>query len=232
MKSTITNKIIIIVSFIASVLTIIDHINGNLMIEISKILFLKSMIGFEYLYANYRVYTLILSLFIFFISLFVGYKTKKYNAKIAKKYEEIIIFFKVTLLTKEELDYKRLSCLIKEIYPYKNKSKINLVFTRFNDDVVLYDTSNYNEWRHKRLSKFLRSNKLLYKRCYDSKATSKYFEKRVMYVFLGDGQDKDVLLKIYSNSKAVVTNRKKKMIKPFLDSIEIFMYAILIQQNG
>ena len=90
MKSTLTEKIFAIVGFIGSVASIISLISGFFELEIPKIIFSEIKISFDYIYANGGVYTLIFSLFIFFISLFAGHKTKIYNGKIAKKYEVIL----------------------------------------------------------------------------------------------------------------------------------------------
>lgn len=222
MKSRLLNNISIVLSIFSSIITIYTFICMQLGLKVPEI-------NLEYICLNYGIYILLMSFGIIFLSLInARYKTKVYNAKIVKKYKEIIDLFKFTLLTKEEFDYEYLSNLIKDIYPYKNKSKINLVFKRKIDDTVLYDTSNYDKWQKKGMDKVfkLKSNRI------DWRATNEYFEKREIYMLIGDIENNIVSLNIYSDSKAVFTKRKKKMIKPFLDSIQIFMYVILAQQNG
>lgn len=236
MKNRLINNIFAIVGFIGSIITIVPFICEHLEIAIPKVIIPQIVIDFENIYANYGVCILLFSFFIFIFSLYSAIKIKIYNAKTTKKYDDIINNFERIIIYEKEPDYEYIADLIRDLYPYKNKSKINLAIIWGKCEETIYDTLNYGQWRSSLSKKYFGLKERFDKNPYDWQEYKKIFEKRSLSLYIGNYLEDEaanrVKIYIYGNSKIAFTKRKKKMIIPLLDTIIIFLYIVVERQNN
>lgn len=232
MKRNIINSINLVIGFIGSIMTIITFIGSHFGIKLPKI-----EIDLDYLYLGYGEYVFIMFLSLFILALY----NMIYRNKIYEKYNKIICYFQDIIKWNRKVNYKELSELIIDMYPYRNKSKINLVITWKNtlNEKLIYDTANYDEW-------FSNINKWYYRllglkhinwridylelKHANWRKIEKVWNRRTFLIYIGNGQNAIASLYLYGNKRAF-TRRKKKIMKSFSDTIEIFMYIILCRNE-
>lgn len=227
MKTKIINIIVTVLGVISSIITIATFICVDLGIEIPKI-------NIENICLNYGIYILPVSfIFIIFSLLNARYKTKVYNTKLAENYGKIIDSFKYIIVHDEKMtwwNWLQISNLIKDIYPYKNKTKLNLYFQQNEGKVMLFDTSNYNDWHNKATKKYFRARQHRGLPIIDWRAQQKYFDKREIDLYIGS-KDCSVVLHIYGDCKLAFTKRKKKKIQKLIKFLDVFIYIVFAQKK-
>lgn len=230
MKRNIMNNINLVIGFIGSIISIITFVGSHFAIKLPKII-----IDLDYLCSKYGEYA-----FIMFFSLFiVAIYNIIHRNKIYEKYNKIVCYFQDIIIYNKKVNYKELSELIIDMYPYKYKSKINLVIMWDNmpkgEEKLIYDTANYDEWFSNIDKWYYRLLGLkyinwriesLWLRHANWKKAYKLLKKRTFDIFIGNGQNSIASLCLYG-SKRAFTKRKKKIMEPFLEIIKIFMYITL-----
>lgn len=231
MKRNLMDNINLVVGFIGSIISIITFVGSHFAIKLPKLI-----IDLDYLCSKYGEY-----MFIMFFSLFI---VALYNIicrnKIYEKYNKIICYFQDIIIYDKKVNYKELSELIIDMYPYRHKSKINLVIT-WDDDTpnreekLIYDTANYDEWWSNINKWYYRLLGLkhvnwridyLWLKHANWKKAYKLMKRRTFHIFIRNEQNSIASLRLYG-SKRAFTRRKKKIMKSFSYTIEIFMYIVL-----
>lgn len=227
MKKKLMNNTNIIVSFIGSVITIMTFIGSHFGIKLPKI-----EIDLNYLYLTYGKYMFVMFFSLFVISIFnTIYQIKIYNDKTEKKYNELIQYFQNIILDNDIFAYKRLAKMILDLYPYRNKSKINLVI-RWKDTQNkygyrnIYDTLNYEEWMSKRGNWRFWLRRFFKKKSYNWKVDRKLFMKNKFLLFINNKGSSIGYVCLYGNRNAF-KKKRKKVFERYTETIEKFLYIVL-----